>query len=153
MVPSTYVAVDAWPLTPNGKINRRALPDPGKNRRARGQEFRAPSGQLEQTIAEVWQQVLRTDRVGLDDNFFSIGGNSVLVVAVRGRLLDQIGGDVSLVDMFRYPTVGALASALAARAAPQSSSDAARAAAEAADRRRAASVRNRAKLSATGRSE
>jgi natural product biosynthesis luciferase-like monooxygenase protein len=110
MVPARLLAVDALPLTPNGKVDRSALPDDAAPVRA---VFRPADSALERTIAEVWRAVLRLDRIGLDDNFFDLGGNSLLLLGVRTELLDRVPGPVSLVDMFRYPTVGALAAALA----------------------------------------
>lgn len=78
MVPSGFVTLDALPLTPNGKIDVRALPDPFKNQAGAGGEYEPPAPGLEQLVAEVWQELLEVDRVGADDNFFEIGGNSLL---------------------------------------------------------------------------
>jgi natural product biosynthesis luciferase-like monooxygenase protein len=149
MVPSDFVWIDALPQTPNGKINRQALPDPVVHRDSNEGDI-APLGDLEEKIAAIWREVLEIDRVGRNDNFFSLGGNSVLVVGTRSLLLDRVG-DVSLVDLFRYPTVATLAVAFAARAQPQEANDSsASRAAEAAGRRLAASRSRRTRTSTTG---
>jgi hypothetical protein len=149
MVPSDFVWIDVLPQTPNGKINRQALPDPVVHHDANEGDI-APLGDLEEKIAATWREVLEIDRVGRNDNFFSLGGNSVLIVGARSLLIDRVG-DVSLVDLFRYPTVATLAVAFAARAQPQEANDSsASRAAEAAERRLAASRSRRARTSTTG---
>jgi aryl carrier-like protein len=69
---------------------------------------------MEQALASIWAEVLGIDEVGVDDNFFEVGGNSLLIVRVRARIREQLGRDVSLVDLFLHPTVGRLAVALTA---------------------------------------
>ena len=151
MVPSDFVWLDALPQTPNGKINRQVLPDPVVHHEANEGDI-APLGDLEERIAAIWREVLDIDRVGRNDNFFSLGGNSVLLVGTRSLLIDRIG-DVALVDLFRYPTVATLADAFASRAQPQEANDiSASRAAEAAARRLAASRSRRTRVSATGES-
>ncbi|MFI1195237.1 MupA/Atu3671 family FMN-dependent luciferase-like monooxygenase [Micromonospora sp. NPDC020750] len=108
MVPATVTVLDELPLTPNGKIDRNRLPDPQTPGPAR---YLAPRTDVEQTIAEVWTQLLGRDRVGLDDNFFELGGNSLLAVQARSRLQARDVTGVSLVDLFRYPSVRTLAAA------------------------------------------
>ncbi|MFF3868148.1 MupA/Atu3671 family FMN-dependent luciferase-like monooxygenase [Micromonospora sp. NPDC001898] len=108
MVPATVTVLDELPLTPNGKIDRNRLPDPQTPGPAR---YLAPRTDVEQTIAEVWTQLLGRDRVGLDDNFFDLGGNSLLAVQARSRLQARDVTGVSLVDLFRYPSVRTLAAA------------------------------------------
>ncbi len=137
MVPARLTAVAALPLTPNGKLDRTALPDGDAPVRA---AFRPADSGLARTIADVWRAVLRLDRVGLDDNFFDLGGNSLLLLGVRTELLDRLPTPVSLVDMFRYPTIGTLAAALE-RTGP-AAADAASRAAELAGRRRAGLARH-----------
>jgi natural product biosynthesis luciferase-like monooxygenase protein len=109
MVPTRFVFLAAFPLTPNGKVDRLRLPDPAAEAVA---EYRAPDSDLEQTIAEVWADLLGVDKVGVDDNFFSLGGNSLLAVRARARLLARSVQGLSLVDLFRFPTVRMLATAL-----------------------------------------
>jgi acyl carrier protein len=109
MIPAAFVLLPALPLTPNGKVDRRALPKPDSVRRESDAAYVAPESQLEQTIAGVWQDVLQIEMVGLDDNFFDIGGSSIHVVQVHGRLREQIGRDLPILDLFKYPTIGSLA--------------------------------------------
>ncbi|MEP7010521.1 MAG: phosphopantetheine-binding protein, partial [Acidobacteriota bacterium] len=118
MVPSWFVALDALPRTPNGKLDRRAMPLPGGERPDLEAPFVEPGTDLERTIAEVWREVLRLDRVGLYDNFFDLGGNSLTIAQVRVHLYHRLAQDLPLVELFRFPTVGALASYLD-RSGPQ----------------------------------
>ena len=78
MAPSAFVALDSLPLTPNGKIDVRALPDPFKSSAVANHEFEPPALGVEQLVAEIWQELLQIDQVGADDNFFEMGGNSLL---------------------------------------------------------------------------
>jgi amino acid adenylation domain-containing protein len=106
LLPSTILALDALPLTPSGKLDRNALPSP-EPRQVDG-SFVAPVTENERKIATVWQEVLGLDRVGTNDNFFDLGGHSLLMVRVHTRLR-HIFGELSLMDLFQYPTVTALA--------------------------------------------
>ncbi|HYG63901.1 MAG TPA: amino acid adenylation domain-containing protein, partial [Thermoanaerobaculia bacterium] len=109
MVPSAFVILPALPLLPNGKVDRRALPVPGGERPDLGTAYTAPETELERAIARVWQELLRVDRVGLGDNFFDLGGHSLLLVQAQGRLSEALGREVAVVDLFRFPTVQSLA--------------------------------------------
>ncbi|MCP4662973.1 MAG: AMP-binding protein, partial [bacterium] len=111
MVPAAFVMLPALPLSPNGKVDRRALPEPGAARpeASRAGADAAPRGELEETLAGVWREVLGIETVGLFDNFFDVGGHSLLLVRVRARIRERIGRDLPLVDFFRYPTIRALA--------------------------------------------
>ncbi|MDP9793792.1 natural product biosynthesis luciferase-like monooxygenase protein [Catenuloplanes nepalensis] len=141
MVPAAFVFPGAFPLTPNGKVDRRALPEPGRSGADARAAFAPPETTVQQLIAGTWAEVLRVDRVGLNDNFFDLGGNSLLLLGVRARLLDRLDRTPSLVDLFRYPTVAALAAALADGAAGRGAADARAAALEQAGRRRAGLTR------------
>jgi amino acid adenylation domain-containing protein len=109
MVPSVFVAMEALPRTPNGKIDRRALPPPGEARERPEAAYVAPRGELERTIAQIWQEVLGLERVGTSDNFFDLGGHSLLMARVHARLQEAVRRELSMVELFQYPTVGALA--------------------------------------------
>ncbi|MEZ5317815.1 MAG: LLM class flavin-dependent oxidoreductase [Vicinamibacterales bacterium] len=109
MVPSAIVCLEALPLTPNGKIDRQALPEPDHRRDRRASAYVAPETPYERQIAETWQALLALDRVGVHDNFFDLGANSLLVVQAHAALRDRFDRPLSLVDLFRYPTVSALA--------------------------------------------
>jgi amino acid adenylation domain-containing protein len=91
MVPSLVVAIDAIPLTPNGKMDRAALPDPFQNARAATAEYEAPVSQMERLLADVWTDVLKVERVGLHDNFFELGGHSLLSLRVAGAVQKRSG--------------------------------------------------------------
>jgi amino acid adenylation domain-containing protein len=109
MIPSAFVMLDALPLLPNGKLDRRALPSAEGSRPALDAHFIAPSNEIERTIAGVWQEVLRLEKVGLNDNFFDLGGHSLLMIQANSRLREALNRNISMVEMFQYPTVSALA--------------------------------------------
>ncbi|MFD4457035.1 non-ribosomal peptide synthase/polyketide synthase [Nocardia sp. NPDC058480] len=108
MVPSAFVVIDALPLTPNGKLDRRALPEPVFTAHA----FRAPAVGTESVVAQVFGEVLGVERVGADDDFFALGGNSLVATQVVSRLGTALGRAVSLKVLFEAPTVTALAALL-----------------------------------------
>jgi amino acid adenylation domain-containing protein len=108
MVPSSMVILEAMPLTANGKIDRKQLPPSDGNILRDDQDFVAPSSPLETKIAHVWSQLLGLDRVDIHDNFFDIGGNSLLVIQVHTKLQEILGQDISIVNLFRYPTINVL---------------------------------------------
>ncbi|MFI5773001.1 amino acid adenylation domain-containing protein [Streptomyces sp. NPDC051658] len=112
MVPTAFVPLDALPLTANGKVDRRALPDAAD---ATGHAYTAPRTDLETRVSEVWVEVLGLPRVGIHDDFFDIGGDSVRAVAIAGRLRAE-GLNVSTRDVFAHHTVARLCGALADRA-------------------------------------
>ncbi|MEU1866299.1 MupA/Atu3671 family FMN-dependent luciferase-like monooxygenase [Streptomyces gardneri] len=112
MLPSALHPIDAMPLTPNKKVDRRALPDLSDTRPEGTTAYAPPTNATERLVTDVWRDVLGVDRVGLDDSFFALGGNSLLVVVARARLLEHRDSGLSLVDMFRYPSARALAEAM-----------------------------------------
>jgi amino acid adenylation domain-containing protein len=115
MVPAAIVLLDALPLTANGKPDRHALSPPPAARPALGARYIAPRGETEDAIASVWREVLQVDRVGVHDSFFDLGGHSLALLRVHGRLSAALGRAVSLMDLFRYPTVSTLAGYLDGR--------------------------------------
>jgi natural product biosynthesis luciferase-like monooxygenase protein len=108
MVPTAYAFLDAMPKTPNGKIDRKRLPDPYKLKPQRQAAYVAPEGETESVLATVWQAVLGRDQVGIDDNFFDIGGHSLLVVRVHRELDGKLPKPLQLTDLYRFPTIRAL---------------------------------------------
>ena len=116
LVPSAFVVLDRLPVTPNGKVDREALPAPRLRIRAEAATPRRERP-LEETLAEVWREVLGVERVGRDDGFFELGGHSLRMPRLQARLRDALGRDVSIVDLFRFPTVASLAEHLGADAA------------------------------------
>ncbi|MBM7127905.1 condensation domain-containing protein, partial [Dyella mobilis] len=113
MVPSAFVQLDALPLTPNGKLDRKALPAPDGEAYAR-HAYEAPQGEIEQTLAALWEELLSVERVGRHDNFFELGGHSLLAVRLLSRLPAALGASLPLAQLFAHPTVSALAAAIAA---------------------------------------
>jgi non-ribosomal peptide synthetase component F len=112
MVPSTYVAQEQFPLTPNGKVDRKALPDPGASALAVSTSYAAPTSETETALAAIWQEVLNIPRVGRNDNFFDLGGHSLLVVQVQSRIQKTLGHVLPIVDFFQHTTVTTLAARL-----------------------------------------
>jgi amino acid adenylation domain-containing protein/FkbM family methyltransferase len=115
MVPSAFVALDALPLTSHGKLDRRALPAPGGA--GAGDGYAPPQNEAERLVAEVWQELLRLEKVGRQHNFFELGGHSLLLVQVRDRLREVFGREVPIIELFRHPTVSSLAEFLSSRGA------------------------------------
>jgi amino acid adenylation domain-containing protein len=109
MVPWALVPLARLPLTRNGKVDRAALPDPRAATRESNVPYEAPANQLEQTIAAIWQEALKADKVGLHSNFFDLGGHSLLMVQVHEKLATAFGRRFSMVELFQHPTVAALA--------------------------------------------
>ncbi len=135
MLPSAMVFLEELPLTPNGKLDRAALPRP----EAAGGEVReiyvAPRDEAERIIAGIWKEALGLDRVGIYDNFFDLGGHSLLLIQVHERLKRELAADLPMVELFRYPTVDALARYLSGPAPVPAPAPARRARGEARDRR------------------
>ncbi|CFL04027.1 non-ribosomal peptide synthase [Burkholderia pseudomallei] len=113
MVPSAYVRLDAWPLTPNGKLDRRALPEPADDAYARA-EYEAPRGAKEEALAAIWRELLHVERVSRHDNFFELGGHSLLAVQLVSRLRQALSVEVALGTVFDAPVLSALAERLEA---------------------------------------
>ncbi len=112
MVPTGFVNLEAFPLTPNGKVDRKALPAPEGGRPELESAFVAPQNEIERAIAGVWQEVLGVEQVGIDDNFFDLGGHSLLLVQVQSKLKKVLDREFSIVDLFKYPSINALAKSL-----------------------------------------
>ncbi|MEG3959207.1 amino acid adenylation domain-containing protein [Microcoleus sp. herbarium2] len=108
LTPSAFVTLDSLPLTPNGKVDRRALPSPEGLRADLAAAYVAPRTEIEQMIATVWQEVLRVEKVGIHDNFFDLGGHSLLVVQVHRKLQEILERSFLLTEMFKYPTISSL---------------------------------------------
>ncbi|WP_106768848.1 non-ribosomal peptide synthetase [Paenibacillus faecalis] len=106
MIPSYFMQLPEMPLTPNGKIDRKALPEPDVSQ-GRSKEYVGPRTELEQTVADIWQTVLQVDRVGIHDNFFELGGHSLKATVVVARLQKQF--EIGMNDIFEYQTIASLA--------------------------------------------
>jgi acyl carrier protein len=108
LVPSALVFLPEFPKTPNGKLDRRALPKP-EQRTPQPVEIEGAANDLERQIAAIWADALGVPSVGIEDRFFDIGGHSLLMVEVHDQLRDKTGHQVPLLDLFQYPTVRSLA--------------------------------------------
>jgi amino acid adenylation domain-containing protein len=109
MMPARFVVLERMPLTPNGKIDRRALPSPAAARPDLGHPFVAPSTPTEEALAHIWSRVLGLDRVGLHDNFFELGGNSLSATQLVSQVRKSFDVELPLRALFEHPTVAALA--------------------------------------------
>jgi len=101
--------LEALPVTPKGKLNRRAVPAPEASLPAPAASYLAPTTELERRIAEIWRDVLGVDRIGMHDNFFELGGHSLALVLMNVRLNETLGREVAITELFRHPTITLLA--------------------------------------------
>ncbi len=108
MLPGAFVELPALPLNPSGKVDRAALPAPVRERTDVA-TLVSPRSRLELTIAAVWREALALETLSIHDNFFELGGHSLLLLRVHARLREALGRDLALMDLFRYPTIAALA--------------------------------------------
>lgn len=110
MVPSAFISLAEIPLTPNGKVDRKRLPKPKVPARETSTPIASPRNQVEELLAQIWSEILGVDRVGVRDNFFDLGGHSLLLVRVHARLRKELDADIAVIDLFRYPTIESMAS-------------------------------------------
>jgi acyl carrier protein len=111
MVPQHFVELPSIPLTPNGKVDRKALPKPEAEKLTE-KPYVAPRSETERAITAIWREVLKIDQVGIHDNFFELGGHSLLMVQVLSKVKDLIKQNVSMVTLFKYPTIGSFCRSL-----------------------------------------
>jgi acyl carrier protein len=111
MLPSAFMAIKEIPLTPNGKVDRRALPAPEQIEVSTA-GFIAPRTEMEQLVAEIWCEILGITQVGADSNFFDLGGHSLLATRVMNRIRERCGVELPLRVLFEFPTVVSLAAKL-----------------------------------------
>ena len=104
MVPTILVEVENFPITPNGKIDKKALPDPDRNDLSNN-EYVAPRDKTEQQLAEIWQKLLHTEKVGIDDNFFEIGGNSLIATRLMSKIEKAFNLKFPISLLFKAPTI------------------------------------------------
>ncbi len=109
MLPTAYVAVQSWPLTPNGKLDRKALPLPDLSLEG---GYVAPRNETESQIAEIWGEVLGLDEVGVESNFFDLGGHSLLATQIVSRIRQHFAIDLPLRSLMEEPTVAGVAQAV-----------------------------------------
>jgi acyl carrier protein len=121
MVPSGWVMLERLPLSPSGKVDRRALPAPDPTRPAGAGAYQAPATAVEQQVAAIWQEVLGLERVGRNDNFFELGGHSLLATQVVSRLRQALGVEVPLRHLFEQSVLAEFASLIIANSDKSSS--------------------------------
>lgn len=110
MVPSFVVSLTNFPLTPNGKVDRKQLPSPNESeKQSTGGQYAAPEDSVESSIAEIWSALLGQEQVSINDNFFAIGGHSLLAVEVLNQLRQRFSKPIQMTDLFRYTTIKTLA--------------------------------------------
>jgi acyl carrier protein len=112
MVPAFFVLLDSLPYAPNGKVDLRALPAPDHSRRDGSSTYIAPGSNIEMQIAEIYAQVLRLERIGVTDDFFELGGDSLLAMRAMNRVQELIGRQLPLVLIFEAPTIAQLVEVL-----------------------------------------
>lgn len=108
MIPSIFFTIKEMPLTHSGKINRNALPDPKHERPVLEQDFVLPANELQRKLCRIWREILCIDKVGIHDNFFDIGGTSLLSMVVSERIRDVLGVTIPVVKLFEYPQIYSL---------------------------------------------
>ncbi|MBS0307894.1 MAG: amino acid adenylation domain-containing protein, partial [Proteobacteria bacterium] len=118
MIPSIFIPLDQFPMTANGKVDRKRLPDPDINALTKT-EFVAPRNPAEETLAAIWCELLNLDKVGVHHNFFDLGGHSLLAIQAISRIKESFGVQLKVADLFVYTSIAALAKRIAE--APQDS--------------------------------
>jgi acyl-coenzyme A synthetase/AMP-(fatty) acid ligase/acyl carrier protein len=114
MVPSAIVVLEQMPLTPNGKIDRRALPPPHEDAQAR-RGYEAPEDEIEIALANIWVELLGVSQIGRNDHFFELGGHSLLAVRVLSRLSQELGVSIPVSDLFVHPELASFARVVSIR--------------------------------------
>ena len=109
MIPADFVILDAIPLTPNGKIDRRALPEPERIRPELATVYLAPRSELDEALAEIWAELLDLDRIGVNDDFFELGGDSLIVTRLVSRIREELDVELSISSLFEMHTISELA--------------------------------------------
>jgi acyl-coenzyme A synthetase/AMP-(fatty) acid ligase/acyl carrier protein len=112
MIPSAFIALEALPLTATGKLNRRALPEPGVSRPKLSQAYAPPQTPVEARLERIWAEVLTLDQVGIHDNFFDLGGHSLAATRVVSQVIKQFQLEIPLQLLFQSPTIGAMAAVI-----------------------------------------
>jgi len=114
MIPSLFIKLDNLPLTANGKIYRKALPKPDYSRPELGTPYAHPQNQMEENLVRIWEEVLGVRPIGIDDNFFNLGGHSLAATRVVSRVIQQFQIDIPLQSLFQSPTVADMAAVITA---------------------------------------
>ena len=109
MVPATIVEIKEFPLTASGKVDRKRLPKPEGAKSGAVESDKAPRTEIERFIAEVWQEHLQLANIGVEDNFFDLGGHSMMILPIHERLAARFGEQITVIDLFSYPSISTLA--------------------------------------------
>lgn len=112
MIPNGFVLLESMPLNPNGKVDRRALPEPEMVLRSLREHFVAPRTDTEKTLAAIWSEVLGVEPIGIHDNFFELGGYSLIAVGLMAQIQQKLGSQLPLATLFQSPTIEQLATIL-----------------------------------------
>jgi acyl carrier protein len=105
MLPVHYIQLEALPLLPNGKLNRKALPHPSAGGPATGTAYVAPRNPVEEQLVQIWQQILGREQIGVHDNFFELGGHSLKATRLVSQVQKAFGVSVNIKDVFMNPTI------------------------------------------------
>ena len=108
MIPSHIIQIDRLPLTPNGKVDRKSLPSPSDQAAEAREAYVEPVNELERILVELWQDILGLEKVGTEDNFFDLGGHSLLVVKLHREVKARVDQPIALTDLYRFTTIGSL---------------------------------------------
>jgi acyl carrier protein len=108
MVPNYFVQLERIPLTANGKVDKKTLPEPRRIAAAGSSTYVAPKTAVEKLIAEIWKEILHLDLVGTQDNFFDVGGSSLDIIMMGSKLKDALKKEIPVVSLFTYPTIYSL---------------------------------------------
>ena len=114
MIPTSFVFLECLPVTPNGKINRRLLPEPGRSRPDLATPMASPRNDIERELVRVWADVLALDMVGIGDNFFDLGGDSLSASRIIARVLERFQLDIPMSQLFNAPTIADMAAVITA---------------------------------------
>lgn len=117
MIPAAFIMLTSLPFTPNGKVDRRALPAPDWASPKPEQIFAAPQTDLEKNLAKIWSEILSVERIGIHDDFFELGGHSISAIRVNTRIFSRLHVDLPLSALFEFPTINELAGAIIERTA------------------------------------
>ncbi len=112
MVPSSWVMMESFPLTPRGKVDRNSLPPPGKERPEMEEDYVVPDSPAEKKLALIWREILDVERIGIRDNFFDLGGNSLLATQLVSRIREEFQIELELKKLFQDPTISGLAAVM-----------------------------------------
>jgi acyl carrier protein len=113
MIPTEFVKMEALPMTANGKLDRKALPEPDHERPELGIPYTRPQNETEDSVVRIWEEVLNVRSIGIHDNFFDLGGHSLAATRVVSRIFQQYRLEIPLRSLFQSPTIAEMAVVIA----------------------------------------